>query len=102
MAIARADTRKLWVAASALAVTLCVLATMRASADPAHDWAAGLPGCDPTRPAVAHHAGGPALDPQPTNGPVPCGVLNGWPIIETRIEVTDHAVVQIPALLGNP
>jgi hypothetical protein len=101
MAIARRDTRKLWLVASAFAATLCVLTAVRASAGP-YDWAAGLPGCDRSRPAVAHYAGGVPLNPQPTNGPVPCGVLNGWPSIETRIEVTNRAVVQLPALLGDP
>ena len=101
MSTTRRDTKQLWVVASAFAATLCVLTAVSASAGP-YDWAAGLPGCDPTRPAVAHYAGGVALVPQPTNGAVPCGVLSGWPIIETRIEVTSQAVVQIPALLGAP
>src|SRR6185503_12180160 len=44
------------------------------------------PGCDPTRPAVAHYAGGVVLDPQPANGPIACGVYTGFPGGETRIE----------------
>src|SRR6266404_977089 len=94
--------KKLWVVASALAVTLFVLTAVRASADPAHDWAAGLPGCDPSRPAVAHYAGGVPLVPQPTNGPVPCGRLTGWPTVENRIEVTnDNTVIYMPALIPD-
>src|SRR6267142_429133 len=94
--------KKLWVVASALAVTLFVLTAVRASADPAHDWAAGLPGCDPSRPAVAHYAGGVPLVPQPTNGPVPCGVLTGRPTVENRIEVTnDNTVIYMPALIPD-
>src|SRR5258706_6562325 len=44
------------------------------------------PGCDPSRPAVAHYAGGVVLDPQPANGPIACGVYTGFPGGETRIE----------------
>jgi hypothetical protein len=44
------------------------------------------PGCDPSRPAVAHYAGGAVLDPQPANGPIACGVYTGFPGGETRIE----------------
>src|SRR5258706_3852903 len=44
------------------------------------------PGCDPSRPAVAHYAGGELLDPQPANAPIACGVYTGFPGGETRIE----------------
>src|SRR5438128_1360638 len=99
MGLAKRDTKQLWVVASALAVALCVLTAVSASADPAHDWAAGLPGCDPSRPAVAHNANGVMLVPQPTNGPVPCGMLTGHATIENRVEVTnDNTVIYMPAL----
>src|SRR6185503_9957704 len=92
-----------WVMASALALLLGVLTGAQASAGP-FDWAAGLPGCDPSRPAVAHSAGGVPLVPQPTNGPVPCGVLTGKATVENRIEITnDGTVIYMPALLpGQP
>ena len=35
---------------------------------------------------MAHYAGGVALDPQPANGPIACGVYTGFPGGETRIE----------------
>src|SRR5882724_6458497 len=94
---------KLWVVASAWAVTLCVLTAVPASAGP-YDWAAGLPGCDPSRPAVAHRAGQQVLVHQPRNGPVPCGVLTGKATNENRIEVTNAGtVIYMPALLpGQP
>jgi hypothetical protein len=59
----------------------------------------GGPGCAPDRPAIAHHAGGVVLDPQPAGGPVPCGVSTGFPASENRIGVTrSGAVIYSPAL----
>src|SRR2546425_102394 len=106
MSSASGNVKQLWVGASAFAATLCVLTAVSASAGP-FDWAAGLPGCDPSRPAVAHHAKIGAVDqvlvPQPTNGPVPCGVLTGWATNENRIEVTnDGTVIFMPALIPDP
>lgn len=58
------------------------------------------PGCRPNDPAVAHHAGGQLLVPQPTSRPVPCGVFTGFGGSETRIQVTnDGTVVYEPAVL---
>jgi hypothetical protein len=65
------------------------------------------PGCDPSRPAVAHHADGAVLEPQPLGRPIPCGVNTGYGGAENRIRVTPTgAVVYTPAvitpgLLGN-
>ena len=64
-----------------------------ARADAPHDWAAGLQGCDPSRPAVAHHADQQVLANQPTSAPVPCGMLTGWPTAENRIEVTNNGTL---------
>ena len=102
MGMATGDMKKLLIVASALAATLSVLP---ASADPSpYDWAAALPGCDTSRPAVAHHADQQVLASQPTDGPVACGMLTGWPTVETMIEVTnENAVIYEPALLaGGP
>jgi hypothetical protein len=63
-----------------------------AQARPAPAAATG-PGCDPTRPAVVHYAGGVALRPQPKNLPTPCGVSNGMPGNESRIGVTNAGTV---------
>ena len=91
--------RKTLVIAVALAVLLSMLTAARSNAGPsAYTWAAGLPGCDASRPAVAHTAGQQLLSPQPKDGPVPCGMLTGWPAGENRIEVTNTgAVIFIPA-----
>ena len=35
------------------------------------------PGCDRARPAVAHHAGGVPLSPQPLGAPIPCMAFTG-------------------------
>lgn len=61
--------------------------------------AVALPkGCDPARPAVAHHAGGKALAEQPADGPIPCGVTTGFGGAETRIRVTKSgALIYEPA-----
>src|SRR5436190_22194506 len=58
------------------------------------------PGCDPTRRAVAHHAGGAVLDPQPQGAPIACGMFTGYGGAEARVGVTnDGAVVYEPAVL---
>jgi hypothetical protein len=94
--------KKALVVASTLVATLSVLATVRATAG-TYDWAAGLPGCDPSRPAVAHQDGT-VLAPQPKDGPVPCGMTTGWPSIENRIEVTNTNTVFFDCALkgGGP
>jgi hypothetical protein len=72
-------------------------------ATPSYGWAAALPGCHTSAPAVAHHAGQQVLASQPTDGPVPCGVLTGFPAVENRIEVTNaNQEVYEPALTGGP
>ena len=89
--------------ASALAVALTVATAVQSQADSPYRWAAGLPGCAPSRPAVAHRAGQQALVDQPRNGPVPCGMLTGWPTVENKIEVTNAgAVIYEPAVGGGP
>jgi hypothetical protein len=66
-------------------------------------WASGLAGCDPAHPAVAHHADQHLLSPQPSNGPVPCGISTGWPTVENKIEVTNSGtLIYEPALQGGP
>ena len=94
--------RRLW---GLIGVLAAVVTVVHASAKPSpYGWAMGLPGCDLSRPAVAHHGNQAVVSPQPTNGPVPCGMLTGWPTVETRIEVTnDNVVIQEPAILaGGP
>jgi hypothetical protein len=55
-------------------------------------------GCDTTRKAVAHHANGVLLNPQPSGAPVPCAVTTGYGGSETRIAVTsDGTLVYEPA-----
>jgi hypothetical protein len=66
------------------ALACAILAPALAAATPG-------PGCDPSRPAIAHYASGVVLDPQPANGPVPCGVYTGFPGGETRIETGSAA-----------
>jgi hypothetical protein len=95
--------RKLFLVAAALGTTATVLITLPAKAEAPYGWASNLPGCDATRPAVAHHAGQQVLSPQPTDGPVPCGMLTTFPTMENRLEVTnDNTVIYSPALMGGP
>src|SRR4051794_25105939 len=87
----------------AVPAVLTVLVPVAAFSFPgkSNSWAAGLPGCDPSHPAVAHHADQHVLNPQPTNGPVPCGVSTGWPTVENKVEVTNNGTVLYePALQG--
>jgi len=59
------------------------------------------PGCQPSRPAVAHHADAQVLSQQPPGGPVPCGVYTGFAGSEGKIEVTTTgALMFVPA--GTP
>ena len=82
------------------ALMLSALPALRSAHASPYSWAQGLPGCDPSRPAVAHHANQQVLPHQPQDGPVPCGVLTGWPAVENRIEVTNtEAVIYEPAIL---
>jgi hypothetical protein len=91
---------------AASAAMLSVMAAAGAGADAStspYGWAAGLPGCDTSRPAVAHLANQQVLSPQPTDGPVPCGMLTSFPTMENRIEVTNtNTVIYSPALMGGP
>jgi hypothetical protein len=54
--------------------------------------------CEDQAPALAHHAGGALLAPQPGGAPVPCRSYTGFPGGESRIEVTeDNEVLFSPA-----
>jgi hypothetical protein len=59
-------------------------------------------GCDATRPAVATHAGGAVLSPQPARAPIPCET-----VVETTSEAADvgvlgpHTVFYAPLLLNT-
>ncbi len=78
-----------WTMRVAAMLVVVALAPAKALADPPQRGA----GCDPSRPAVAHRAGGVALDPQPPGAPHPCGVHTGYPSGETRIGVTPSGTV---------
>jgi hypothetical protein len=82
---------------------LVVFAPMAQSKAPSpYAWASRLPGCHTSHPAVAHYGNRKLLRPQPKNGPVPCGVLTGWPSVETRLVVTNRGtVIYEPALHGG-
>src|SRR4051812_31384610 len=97
-------SRHRMIMAASAATALLVPAAMALSlTNDAYKWAAGLPGCDPSRPAVAHHADQHILAIQPTNGPVPCGVSTGYPAVENKVEVTNNGTVLYePALQGGP
>ena len=94
---------RMLVIAAALATALTVATAVQSRADAPHSWADGLPGCDASRPAIAHNADQRVLVDQPQNGPVPCGMLTGWPTVENKIEVTNQgAVIYEPAVGGAP
>src|SRR6266550_6644893 len=99
----RVRSRKLLVIAAVLVTLVSVVIGARAATPLPYSWATGLPGCNTSAPAVAHHADQRVLAAQPTDGPVPCGVRTGFPTVETRIEVTNaNQVVYEPALTGGP
>src|SRR5690242_16561979 len=55
--------------------------------------AATGPGCDPSRPAIAHYATPAMPVVQPPGAPTPCGVYTGFPSGETRIGVTNSGTL---------
>jgi hypothetical protein len=55
------------------------------------------PGCDPDRPAVATHAGGVVLSPQPARGPIPCATVVG-----TTSEAADVGVLRPGSVFYAP
>src|SRR3954454_1147179 len=60
------------------------------------------PGCDPSRPAVAHHAGAGALSVPSGQGPVPCMTLTGDAIEAATIGVTRSGSVFFGSIEQNP
>ncbi|MFN2616723.1 MAG: sialidase family protein [Thermoleophilaceae bacterium] len=77
--------------------------------------AAPGPGCDPARPAVAHHAAGAVLDRQPRGAPIPCmtftgpttdsaalGVTAAGTAFYAPIEYVDPNPVPAPAKIAMP
>jgi len=84
-------------AASRLLIPLAVVAALAAQAAPA-----AAQGCDPARPAVAHHAGALALDPQPADAPLPCMSFTGNAIEAATIGVTDSGNVFFASIEARP
>ena len=60
-----------------MTAVLAALATSHASHASVTGLSAPGAGCDPSRPAVAHHAGGAAASPMPLDPPIPCATLSG-------------------------
>ena len=89
--------RRRTLALAAVALAGGVLVVPAATGAPAPSLGAG---CDPKRPAVAHHSGGAVLKPQPKGAPIPCGVSTGFGGAESHIVVTKSgAVVFTPAVV---
>src|SRR4029077_20376485 len=51
------------------------------------------PGCDPTRTAVAYHAGGTALTSHHGNLPIPCAVVTGSTMETATVGVTSRGTL---------
>ena len=51
------------------------------------------PGCQPTRPALAHGSGGRVLEPQPPGAPVPCLAQAGPTTDTAPVAVTPKGTV---------
>jgi len=68
------------------------------------------PGCDPSRPAVAHHAGGVAIVPPPPGGPIPCATVTGNSSESAAVGIAPRGTVfyapvlehGVPAALADP
>lgn len=93
------NSRRVLAALAVLATTAALTApgARRAGAAPASPVSDA--GCTRDRPAIAHHAGGVPLDPQPAGAPVPCGVTTGFGGSESRVNVTNSgSVIYEPAV----
>jgi hypothetical protein len=95
----------------ALLATLALIGAPPATGKPR---SAGA-GCDPSRPALAHHAGGAVLRPQPSGAPIPCmsftgpttdsaaiGVTGAGSVFYGPIEQLDPNPVPAPAKIVTP
>ena len=89
---------------SALGVSVAlVVAVILASSVAASTGKRGVlgPGCDRSRPAVAHYAGGVRLRRQPVNRPIPCMTLAGRAVESATIGVTRSGDVFFEARSDN-
>ena len=59
------------------------------------------PGCDPSRPAVAHRLGGQRLARQPAHRPIPCLTVVGQTSESAAVGVTRSGAVLYAPLLQN-
>jgi hypothetical protein len=82
----------------AIAALLAAVATAAAAATRG---ARRAPGCDPSRPAVAHFAGGARLRHQPRDRPVPCMTVVGRAVESATIGVTRSGAVMFAARDDN-
>ena len=64
-------------------------------------WSAPRAGCQASRPAVAHRAGGIALTPQPGGAPIPCAVLLGRSSESALVGATGDGAIFYSSILGN-
>src|SRR3954454_18099386 len=100
MTAARREAMVVWKRSGMRAVGPVVLAAVLAACAPASAATYG-PGCDPSLPVVAHHAGGRAAD-MPSPRPVACAADTGYDSSESTIAVTNAgAVVYSPAQNEN-
>jgi hypothetical protein len=81
-----------WVLPLATIPLAAALAATGAVAKPKPDGVTG-PGCDPARPAVAHHAGGAVLARQPRVAPTPCATFVGPTTDSAAMGVTRSGTV---------
>jgi hypothetical protein len=88
--------------ASLLAV-LSLTSAVAFAEDDKHNGHLG-PGCDPDRPAVAHHAGGNIVkEPHGKNhqAPIPCSTSTGWRTGELSIAVSNRGTVLYQSVLPS-
>jgi BNR/Asp-box repeat len=88
---------------AALTALFAVVLTVEASAGRAakQTGAAISPGCDRSRPAVAHYGGGIRLKRQPADRPIPCMTLVGRSVEAATIGVTGTGIVMYAPRTNN-
>src|SRR5215470_9178754 len=74
-------------------LTLFVSASFAGAGDPDKSDHNVGPGCDPTRTAVAYHAGGPALTSHKGDLPIPCAVVAGSSMETATVGITSEGTL---------
>ena len=96
------DIRRIGLLLAGVAALLVLALALDASATSASKTAGGLgPGCDRSRPAVAHFAGGVRLRRQPARRPIPCMTFVGRTADSATVGITRSGAIMYAPRIDN-